>query len=343
MDDEQQPWGAGQPEQRSPLSGFDWSDAPVVGGSRGAGTPSAEPGRYGQYQPQDPYQQQSPYQPQDPYQQQSPYDPTGGAGAASGRRPEQGSEWATGQGPRRGAEQGPQRGGGSRSGGGRPDPGRRGGPSRGVVFLALLAAGTVAAISATVMSLFNSHAPTTGATTENSTGTTPSESSAAAAGTQPDPTGGTTTTGSSTTTTTVPPHGFVQNPWADSSLDFGIVKEIRSNGGTVTVTVDRAQFLTGPQAVAYIAKHPNYRDAEYVIVNTNKKLRTFPLAPDAEIYGVLMLTDQQTLGKPVQLAPAELVTRAQGILAQKGQLLVWLRHQNGLEGPITYLAEQFVP
>lgn len=140
---------------------------------------------------------------------------------------------------------------------------------------------------------------------------------------------------------TAPITTFVQDPGA-AGLDFGIVTGIkRRTDGVIVLTVDRAQFLTGKAAKDYYAAHPGTEPMDYVIVNTNPATRQFTVAPDATLFGMYLLSDHNTVA-PVKITMDQLYTRAKP-LVPKQPLLVWMQHRGSANGPIGYLAEQFVP
>jgi len=96
--------------------------------------------------------------------------------------------------------------------------------------------------------------------------------------------------GSSTATSTTTPGS--ENPTATPSPTpkpkpapvtgkrFGYIRKFETKSGTVYVTMDQAEFLTGKAAAAAATAHgdesppPN----DYYIVNDNRQLRTFPIA-----------------------------------------------------------------
>jgi hypothetical protein len=123
-----------------------------------------------------------------------------------------------------------------------------------------------------------------------------------------------------------------------SGLDFAILTKVTSRNGRVTLTIDRASYYSGPEAVAHNNGEPPAND--YVIVNNNPTLRTFVLDPQASLQA------EQALRNNPDETGRETLTRSQFVRNSArvaSPPLVWLRHTDGLSGPVTALAEQFVP
>jgi hypothetical protein len=116
---------------------------------------------------------------------------------------------------------------------------------------------------------------------------------------------------------------------------------VSRKGGEIKLTFNRAQFYYGDEATK--KNHGTPPDNDYFIEDTNKKVRTFELVADAPLRGSTLLGDGAgPEGKPI--TADDLVANAKTALAtDKEGIPVWLRHESGKEGPVTALAEQFVP
>jgi hypothetical protein len=133
-----------------------------------------------------------------------------------------------------------------------------------------------------------------------------------------------------------------ENAAADTNLDFGFLNRVVSRNGTVTLRFDRATFFTGDAA-----KQRNggqTPDNDYLIENTNPAQRSFSLDPKASIIVVNRLrTDPGQVGRQT-LTLDQFVQNSNRVLTGSiTDLPVWLRHTDGLTGPVTALAEQFLP
>jgi hypothetical protein len=220
-----------------------------------------------------------------------------------------------------------------------PQPGgpRRGGPSTKVVIATLAVTALVGALAGGVWGILRP-APST-LTTAPSTTAAPSATTSA---TQPAPSARPSTATPSATPTTPRDTAFVQDPWTARGMDFGLLTGITKSGGTVTLRVDRAQFLVGAAAKAYYAKHPDQEPQDYAIVNTNKRLRAFEVTSDAAVYAQFLLGDGANL-RTERLSPADLYVRAKAATVREGTVPLWLRHSGGPDGAVWYVAEQFLP
>ena len=134
------------------------------------------------------------------------------------------------------------------------------------------------------------------------------------------------------------PLPFVRDP-AAAGLDFGFVTAAGRKGNRIVVTFDRATMLTGEQAEDYLERHPEIDAYDVVIVNRSRRVRTFRLLPSATLYGSQLLgpangTDTE------QISAAQLVRR---VASRARGVPVWLKHKGGPDGPVVYLAEQYLP
>jgi hypothetical protein len=216
-------------------------------------------------------------------------------------------------------------------------PPRHNGPKSGTIIVALLGA-VAAAIIAGVVIGFLRQSPDPNATLGPTTSTPVTTQSSAPAQATPSEDPGATTSPSGEAVQRI---GWVEQPWTRQGMDFGILKGVSRDGDTVKLSFDRASFLVGKDAEEYFKKHPKEEPRDYALVNTNKKLRSFQLVADAEVYGTGQLG-----GSPSQqqdLTTDELVAKFQSLPSQDQEVLVWLQHREGEDGPVTYLAEQFTP
>jgi hypothetical protein len=129
---------------------------------------------------------------------------------------------------------------------------------------------------------------------------------------------------------------------AESGLDFGFLTKVSDQGGVVAFRFDRAYFYTGEEA----KKHNKgvAPEDDYLIVNDNPTLRSFVVAPTASIVAVDALRNQPGAVGRENLTATQFVANSQRALGgSPGKVPVWLRHTNGLSGPVTALAEQYLP
>jgi len=132
------------------------------------------------------------------------------------------------------------------------------------------------------------------------------------------------------------------NAAAEPSLDFGFLTRVVSNNGAVTLRFDRASFFTGEAAKAH--NQGITPDNDYLIENTNPAQRSFELDPQASIIAASRLLNQPGPVGRETLTVAEFVQNATRVLTgSTSDLPVWVRHTDGLSGPVTALAEQFLP
>jgi hypothetical protein len=129
---------------------------------------------------------------------------------------------------------------------------------------------------------------------------------------------------------------------AEPGLDFGFLTRVVRNDGTVTLRFDRASFFTGDEATKHNkGKAP---DNDYLIENTNPAQRSFQLDPKASIIATNRLLTQVGEVDRQTLTVDEFVANSTRVLTgSTTDLPVWLRHTDGLSGPVTSLAEQYLP
>jgi septal ring-binding cell division protein DamX len=176
------------------------------------------------------------------------------------------------------------------------------------------------------------------------TGSIVQQSVAASTDPADDATSAPATTAATTAAATRPPNyrPIGANPAAEKDLDFGFLTKVTNTAGQVSLRFDRANFYTGEAAKQH--NKGVVPDDDYLIENTNPTLRTFALDPSASIIAANRLLSDPTDAGPQNLTADELVDNSQTALAGSTTgVPVWLRHTDGLTGPVTALSEQYLP
>jgi hypothetical protein len=126
-------------------------------------------------------------------------------------------------------------------------------------------------------------------------------------------------------------------------LDIGRLVAVTSADGVVKVRIDRVSFYRGAEAVAL--NHGQEPMGGYLETDTDSRERTFTLDPKASIQAESMLRNNPDAGVgPEKLTREQLVHNVNRADDESGVgALVWLRHTDGMSGPITALGEQHVP
>ena len=115
-----------------------------------------------------------------------------------------------------------------------------------------------------------------------------------------------------------------------------------SKNGVVTLRFDRAAFYTGDEAKKH--NHGKVPDNDYLIENTNPAQRSFDLDPGASIIAADRLRNESGPDGRQTLTVAEFIQNSTQVLTgSTTDLPVWLRHTDGLSGPVTALSEQYLP
>jgi hypothetical protein len=143
-----------------------------------------------------------------------------------------------------------------------------------------------------------------------------------------------------------PPTGAVEDPWARPGADFGFLTGVRDLGsGRLEISFDRATMLTGAAAEKYLEQHPEEDAYDYVIVNEQRRLRTYVVEASARFRGALELAaPEQGSPQGQDLTAAEFLVHARAALAGDGTVPVWLFHATtDLSSPVTALHEQYLP
>jgi hypothetical protein len=152
-----------------------------------------------------------------------------------------------------------------------------------------------------------------------------------------------TTTDPATTAPASDPSPLPDNPVEDTSLDFAELTRVTTANGVVTLHVDRKKMYVGDEAAALNKETGS--PAEFAIDDPDGegKELTFVLAPDAFLRADQALSDDEDQNVRQALTAAQFLRNAQRLESEKRTALVWLRHTDGLNGPVTGLAEQFIP
>ena len=135
-------------------------------------------------------------------------------------------------------------------------------------------------------------------------------------------------------------------------LDFGRLTKITVKGGVVTLHVDRAHFYAGAQAKAHNKGVVPLDGVLFQDTDGNKEY-AFTLDPKASIQAEGDLQDNQgNTDERVTLTRDQFIRNMTALQAQDAgrtdpgsafRVLVWLRHTDGPDGPVTALADQFLP
>ncbi len=128
---------------------------------------------------------------------------------------------------------------------------------------------------------------------------------------------------------------FVADPWK-RGYEFGFVRGAERSGDTVTLTFDRAGMLLGAQAEAYYDAHTAEERLDHKILNDEGFSGTLTVPASATLYG------NQRLGarngsQNQRIDLARLVAGVSG----SAEVAVWVQRTGN--GPVTYLAEQYLP
>jgi hypothetical protein len=192
--------------------------------------------------------------------------------------------------------------------------------------------------------------PATSSTAASTTsaGTTP-------AGTTP---AGTTPTAETGTEAPATPADYSPIPKSPASttagrdgLDFGILTKVTTSNGIVTLHVDRTTFYLGKEAEA-LNKNDNIDDWAVKDTDGEGKELTFTLDPKASLQAEADLQDnRENTNKRVDLTRKQFLHNIDAVTVHykkngfdgPGTVYVWLRHTGGADGPVTALADQFVP
>jgi hypothetical protein len=214
------------------------------------------------------------------------------------------------------------------------------GPNRKIIITALIVTVLIAIGTGTFFGMFRSDSSETAATT------LPTPSASTADASTPSPPSTAPSTSAAKKTTDDPgmktPTGFVDAPWNWEGMDFGLVTAVSAQGAGAVITVDRAQFLVGSDATSYYAEHPELEPLDYAVVNETTSSLQFLVTEDSLLYGQYLLGDGNTV-RTTRISMDQLLDRGGDVVSDGQQISVWLYHTSGEDGPVVYLAEQFIP
>jgi hypothetical protein len=123
----------------------------------------------------------------------------------------------------------------------------------------------------------------------------------------------------------------------DPANDIGYLTAAQLIDGQLVVTFDRVSWLTGAQAAK------QNRGVEppkgHLIVNNNRRLRTFVVDDAARLLGGVQLGGRAG-SAPTRITRQQLVARTAALVGTHGQgPLVSLAHRFGVDGPVSGLKE----
>ena len=175
-----------------------------------------------------------------------------------------------------------------------------------------------------------------------------SATTSAAGGESASPTAGPST---SPATDLAAAYAPITDPESESDevgLDFGRLTKITTKDGVITLHINREKYYAGDDATAH-NKGKAPLDG-YLIEDTDgDKLLSFTLDPKASIQVTAGLSSNgEQVEKAETLSPAELIKRMDKLDPSSDpdantNPLVWLRHADGADGPVTALVDQFTP
>lgn len=220
------------------------------------------------------------------------------------------------------------------------DDGSAKGPNRKIIIVALIVTILVAIGAGAFFGMFRSDSAEPTATTTPSA----SVSTTDASPTSQASTAASTSTAKKTTAEAdaQAPTGFVDAPWDWDGMDFGQITAISAQGAGAVITVDRAEFLIGSDATSYYAEHPELEPLDYAVINESTSTLQFLVTEDALLYGQYLLGDGNNV-RTVRISMDQLLDRGQDVVSSGQPINVWLFHTSGEDGPVIYLAEQFIP
>jgi hypothetical protein len=134
-----------------------------------------------------------------------------------------------------------------------------------------------------------------------------------------------------------------ESPAQEEGLDLGYLEKVTAGNGVVTLLVDRRKMYVGAEADARNRAAGNPPN-DFFIADPDGEGQelSFVLDPKASLFAEVQLRN----GSGDQVGRQKLSRSS--FLHNAGReealpTLVWLRHTDGLEGPVTALAEQFIP
>ncbi|MCE0538026.1 hypothetical protein LWF15_21260 [Kineosporia rhizophila] len=140
----------------------------------------------------------------------------------------------------------------------------------------------------------------------------------------------------------IPEEAVDEDGYALPGLQFGMLTKVAQKDGKVQLTVQEAEFYTGKAAATINGGvvPPN----SYLIAEDGSSAETeYVLAEDASLVGINMLIDDPSVVERQNITREQLV---ENFRRGDGQRVpVWVRHPDPEfeDGPVTALAEQYIP
>jgi hypothetical protein len=137
----------------------------------------------------------------------------------------------------------------------------------------------------------------------------------------------------------------------EPGLDFGKLSKITTAAdGTITLHVDREKFYLGEEAVAHNKGKIPLGDYIQEDLDGDQEL-SFTLDPKASIRVTARLSSNgEQVEAPETLTPQQLIANLDKLDLPAapdpdtdGRPLLWMRHTGGGNGPVSAIADQFVP
>ena len=153
--------------------------------------------------------------------------------------------------------------------------------------------------------------------------------------------------------TTSPPDysPIPETPLDEPGLDFGRLSRITTAAdGTITLHIDREKFYTGDEAA--IRNNGKIPLSDYLQEDVDGEQEfSFALDPKASIRVTAQLSSNgEQVEAPETLTPQQLIANLDKLDLPAtpdpdtdGRPLLWLRHTGGGNGPVSAIADQFVP
>jgi hypothetical protein len=138
-----------------------------------------------------------------------------------------------------------------------------------------------------------------------------------------------------------PPPAYIDQPWTERNLRFVSLDDIwRDDQGQITLKVTPMTFLTGAKARAYSQQHLG-QPRDYAAMPSGGAQMTYRVRDDATIFGEFFIGDH-TQPHQRQVNRDELFDLARKALDFRQHPTFWLQRSMGVEGPVIYLAEQYL-
>jgi hypothetical protein len=130
-------------------------------------------------------------------------------------------------------------------------------------------------------------------------------------------------------------------PEPHPATQMGFLTAVRVTDDTVRLTIDRVLWLTGEEARR--ANHGVEPENGYVIVNQNRRLRTYRLDANAQLLGGDQLGSDGDGSQVEEITTPQLVERATAAIARGTPPLVNLWHEDSEDTTVVRLVEQYRP